>query len=322
MIKGSPVQLAHDLESSFAELWETVALLEEEEIEGARLRDGWTPKAVVAHVAFWDDFQTRRMLAAYRGESAEHGFRRPDQDNDQRVLVDTSRAWLDVTEDAQAARQRLVDFARSLPPEALQQEYLEEGKPFSLQKLLQHMVNHVLQHRHDLRHYCGSMERWQREKLRHFCVQQNENLMQGISGLTEAAILSSQVCGVWSMRDVLAHILSWHEYCVVLVQNWPEPAAAKIDRWRRLPGEGMERYNGRLLAAEAELNMIDIADGLMTCHRRLLHSFDRFPHDGLDSKGMTWDGTGVLSCFYYEIFLHVAEHAAQIWTYRAGEASR
>ncbi|RME60902.1 MAG: hypothetical protein D6790_08595, partial [Caldilineae bacterium] len=49
------------LERSFARLLRVAALLNEEEVHRPCLAGGWTPAALVAHVAFWDDFQRRRM---------------------------------------------------------------------------------------------------------------------------------------------------------------------------------------------------------------------------------------------------------------------
>jgi hypothetical protein len=64
--------------------------------------------------------------------------------------------------------------------------------------------------------------------------------------------------------------------------------------------------------------MIEIADGLTTEFRRMMRAFDKASDDKLNSEGLTWGGPGVMANFFYEIFTHEAEHAAQIWAYRAG----
>ena len=47
--------------------------------------------------------------------------------------------------------------------------------------------------------------------------------------------------------------------------------------------------------------MIDVMDGLMTCYRRILTRFDKFTDAQLAEQGQTWNGTGVLSCFFHDI---------------------
>ena len=315
----TPDQLADALERSMRLLWETVALLEPDELESARLPGGWTPKALVAHIAFWDDYQTRRMAAAYRGESATAGFARPATDNDARAAEDEARPWEEVAAAAQAARANLVAFARSLPPEALARDYPEGDQTLSLLERLQHMARHVRSHCRELQLYCGSMQRWTRPALRDLMAEQHTNLMDSIGGLTEATMVSAQVCGVWTIRDVLAHVLSWNEYCAHLLAQWPPPDPATVAEWAWRDGDTMDTVNERLLAARAHLSLIDIADGLSTYHRKIMTAFDRFSDAQLNEEGQTWDGVGPLSCFFFEIYAHEAEHAAQIWAYRAGE---
>jgi hypothetical protein len=315
----TPAQLADALAASMHGFWETVALLEPDELETPCLEGGWTPKAVVAHVAFWDDYQTRRMEAALTGASAQTGFARPVTDNDERALDDQDRPWSEIEAAAQAARDRLVAFARTLPPEALAHEYPEGDRTLSLVERLQHMARHVRNHRRDLQRYCGSMTRWSRPALRALMVEQHENLMDSMGGLSEATMLAEQVCGHWTIRDVLAHVLSWSEYCVHLLTHWPEPDAALVSEWAWQEGDTMAIMDERLLAARTHLTMIDIADGLSTCHRKIMTAFDRFSDADLQSEGMTWGGPGVLSNFFFEIYTHEAEHAAHIWAYQTGE---
>lgn len=315
----TPAQLANDLARSMHALWEAVALLDADELDSARVMAEWTPKSLVAHVAFWDDFETRRMTAALSGESVQTGFAQAVADNDARARRDASRPWDEIAAEAQAARQRLIDFTHNLPPEALVREYREGARTISLLDEIQYLVRHPQRHANDLWRYCGSMARWSRPALRSLMETQNTHLMDSIAGLTEATMLSTPVCGTWTIRDVLAHVLSWNELCVHLLAQWPEPTPATVEAWDWQPGDTMDTMNARLLAARAHLNIIDIVDGLTTCHRKIMTAFDGFSDGDLNSEGQTWGGPGVLSCFFFEIYQHEAEHAAQIWAYRAGE---
>jgi hypothetical protein len=319
----TPAQLADELEYSGYLFWETLAEMEPEEIEDRPLGSGadgstWSAKALVAHLAFWDDYQWRRMEAALAGTSQAAGFARPLTDNDARALEDAGRPWAGVEQAAKRARQRLVEFARNLSPDVLAQEYREGENPFSVLKQLQHMVRHVRNHRREVQAYCGSLDRWGRAGMRKMMAEQHDNFMNGMAGLTEETMLTTQVCGVWTIRDVFAHVLSWNEYCSKLLRQWPEPDPETIQEWAWQEGDTMASMNDRFMAARTHLTMIEIADGLTTEYRRMMRVFDRASDADLRSEGLTWGGPGVMSTFFYEIFVHEAEHAAQIWAYRAG----
>jgi hypothetical protein len=314
----TPAQLADELAAVMAQLWATVAQVEPEEIEMAQLAGGWTPKALVAHVAFWDDYQRQRMEAAYAGASRT-GFIRPTLDNDARAAEDGARPWAEVQSAAVESRRRLVDFARSLSPAQLTQEFPEGARTFVPLRQLQHMVRHVREHQRELEIYCGSVARWGKPGLRRLMVEHHAHLMDGMGGLTEATMLTTPVCGVWTIRDLLAHVLSWNEYASRLLRQWPEADPAEIAEWQWRAGETMAEMNARLMAERTDLTMIEIADGLTTEYRRMLRVFDATDEEALTSVGMTWDGLGRLDGFFYAIFLHEAEHAAQLWAFRAGE---
>ncbi len=310
--------VADQLQTSYDRFWRNFDLLDAREVETSRLENDWTPKALLAHVAFWDDYQRQRMEAAHKGTSAQDGFPRPPLDNDARVVLDEARPLDEIVAAADKARQALIAFARSLDAAALAQEYPEGTGTLSLSELLAHMVRHTESHTHELYTYAGSMERWTRADLRAFLFRQHKNLMDGISGLTEATLLATQVCGTWSIRDVLAHVLSWHEFEYTVLTGWPEVAPAKIAAWQG--ADGIDAINGRLMAARADLNMIDICDGLMTYHRRILRALDRASDEQLRStSAQGWRNGSSLSDFFYRFALHEARHAEDIWRFRAGQ---
>src|SRR5690606_8787177 len=138
----TPAQLADALANSMHALWEIVALLDADELESARVMAEWTPKSLVAHVAFWDDFETRRMAAVLSGEAAQTGFAKAVADNDARARRDANRPWDEIAAEAQTARQRLIDFTRHLSPEALARGYSEGERTLSLLDKIQYLVRH------------------------------------------------------------------------------------------------------------------------------------------------------------------------------------
>lgn len=142
----TPSALAEALDRSFAALWRELDALTATRRETGGPDSGWSPKVHLAHVAFWDDYQTGRMEAARAGHS-QHGYPRPDHDNDDRAQMDQALAWSDVAARAHAARARLIEFALGLSEAELKQEFLEGERVFSIGAQLNHMVRHTEMHR-------------------------------------------------------------------------------------------------------------------------------------------------------------------------------
>lgn len=312
--------IAERLQNSYENLWRILSLLEPAEIEQGRLANGWSPQAVLAHVAFWDHFHLARMQAALRGEPVAT-IRWPAEDNEARARIDATRPWPEIMQAADVARQQLVVFTQSLTAQALAADYAIYEDVSSLVHLLEHLLRHTQAHATELQQYCGSLQRWPRADLRKFLVQQHTNLMDSIGGMTEGAILATRVCGTWSIRDVLAHVLSWNEFAYRVLQQWPTPDKTKLADWLHADGvtsgAGFDAINAHLLAARADLDMIAIVDWLTTYHRRLLRLFDAMSDEQLKSQGdYAWSETGEAACMFYEFALHEAEHAEQIWRYR------
>ncbi len=308
--------LLDKLERSYADLVQALALLEPEELESARLANGWTPKATLAHVAFWDAFQTRRMQAALAGESAETGVTWPQEDNDQRAARDAQRPWHEIQEEAERARQGLIDFAAGLTPEALARPYPEGQGQLDLLALLTHMVKHAREHAQEIWAYATSLERWSREDARAFLERQFTHLLDAIGGLDEESLTTVPVCGVWSARDVLTHVLAWEEYGRLVMEQWPQVDRADLAPW--LEGTDIDAINAGLLAQKEDQTLIDLLDGLASVQRRTLAFFDQASDPLLASQGdYGWGQEGSLLSFLFDLAWHRAEHAADLWRARA-----
>ena len=317
-MSDTPEMLAVQLRERYAGLRHTLALLEPEEIEHGRMANDWTPKALVAHVAFWDDVQTQRMRAALSGASSDTGFARPSSTNDDRAAADAGRPLDAILTAADAAREGLASFAAGLSPEQLARLLPEGDTSLVLRERIEHMIRHTRTHHQELWAYCGSMRRWTRPRLRAFLVQQEENLMASIGGLSEAVLTTAPVEGDWTIRDILVHILAWREYEYLVVKHWPAVDAGVIAAWRA--ESDVDVLNAGLRQARAALNMIDIADGLTTYQRRLMRLFDQATDADLASTGdHGWGDMGELSAFFYGLAHHEMEHAAKIWEFRVGE---
>lgn len=315
---SDPIELSHKLEASFAHLLAEAGQLDDEERVNADLGDGWTAVAVLAHVAFWDDFQTRRMQAALSGASAATGFARGPQSNEERRDADRARSFDDALLAAETARAALVEFVAGLSREQLETKYAEGHSVLYLGGLVRHMVQHAREHARQIEAYCGSMRRWNKADLRAFLLTQHDNLMKSIAGLDEATIVTTEVTPGWTIRDTLVHVLAWHEYAYDLLRTWPEASDEVTTKWAWIRETGsIDATNQRLLEQRAELDMIAIADGLMTYHRRFLRLLDHADEATLSSQGTVGTVVRAMSSLFYDAAGHEAEHAAVIWQWRS-----
>ncbi len=311
--QAQPPTYALELRTEFDRLLYILAQLEPEELENAHLNNGWTPRAVLAHVAFWDDAQRRRMQEALAGART---WARPPSDNDNRAASE-QRPFAEVLAEAEESRAALIAFAESLSPEELARDYPEDDHTLSFDKLLRHMGNHTRQHADELFRYVASLRRWGRARLRNLLSVQHEMMMDSIAGLDEATILSTHVAGGWTLRDQLVHLLAWSEYGWLVLADWPTAAPAALAEWMAADGETEDDVNARLLANRADMNMIAVVDMLATWHRRTLARLDALDEAALAVSGdYGWGEEGELCGFLYRICLHQAEHALEIWETR------
>lgn len=314
----TPAAYAGRLRAAFDGFLRTLALLDAEEMETAQLENGWTPAALLAHIAFWDDVQCTRMADAVAGRpGAWSAVLR--EGNDERAAAAAHRPFEQVLAQAEANRSRLAEFAAALPPEALAREHGEGDHALSLTRLLAHMVEHTRRHASDLYTYASSMRRWSKSNLRRLIDSQHEALMESIAGLDEATILTTRLSEQWSVRDQLVHLLAWGEYAWRRAESWPALDLAVVGDWVTGEGDNEDTINERLHARRRDLTLIEIVDGLATWHRRLLRKLDEMSDETLCTYGeYGWGGQGELCSLLYSICLHQAEHAEEIWMWRVG----
>jgi uncharacterized damage-inducible protein DinB len=137
-------ELAARLRQTYAGLHAAVTEVAEKPDSG-----GWTSRQVLAHVAFWDRYQTDRLQRALAGESAPTELDEQANaalENDARAATE-GRTDAVVIAESSAARDKLVEFVESLSEAELHEPYAEGDWPLSLVQLI-HQVGiwHVRAH--------------------------------------------------------------------------------------------------------------------------------------------------------------------------------
>ncbi len=323
-------EYAEKLRRSYLNFRWPLFLLEPDEHTRPCLENGWTPIASVAHIAFWDRFQLQRMQAAL-GHRPNPPIVQSVTTNDE-MAANENRSWDTVVNEADEARQDLIDFALSLTSEQIEAEYTDRGNRAPIVKnLLQRMPEHVNEHAEDVHTYCFSLDRWGRDRLFTFYRRHFNSLLDAITGLTETSCTAVPVCGDWTVRDLLAHILAWDEYILELVKRWPDislparhspasasPESASADPLAQWISGDDETRNARLHDARAGLTMIEVLDNLATCHRRIVSRCQRLSEEKLRSEvEYDWGERGNLVNLLVSMSAHTADHAAEIYAARA-----
>ena len=311
-IDSSPQAYAERLRRSYLNFRWPLFLLTPEESTRPCLENGWSPLAIAAHVAYWDRFQLRRMDAAVRGDGP---ISSPTASNDERAAAEGG-SWDTVLAEADDARSQMIDFALSLNQEQIDAEYEENGERRPVvRQLLTHMPRHVDEHAVEVHRYCFSLQRWGRERVLAFYRRQFNNLLDAITGLSEDSCVSIPVCGVWSVRDILAHALVWDEYALETVRQWPAVDLAQLAPWIE---EDDDTVNDRLMAGKSDLSMIDLLDGLATVHRRIVSRCRRLSEPQFQTEAaFNQAERGNVIFLLVSMSAHTADHAAEIYAARA-----
>ena len=309
---SAPEAVAARLQRSYLNFRWPLFLLDPQESARPCLDNGWSPLAMVAHVAFWDSFQLRRMQSAL---NATGPVPSPHRSNDERA-ENEQRSWEAVLAAADEARGDMIEFALSLTAEQIDADYEENGarRPV-LRQLLNHMPRHADEHAEEMHRYCFSLERWGRDRVLRFYRRQFNNLLDAITGLSENDCVSIAVSDEWSVRDILVHALVWDEYTWAIVRQWPHVDLAPLDPWICADDDTV---NQRLMASKADMSMIDLLDRLATIHRRIAGRYRGLSNEQVQTEvAYNQVEKGNLVFLLSSMSAHTADHAADIYAARA-----
>ena len=142
-----------------------------------------------------------------------------------------------------------------------------------------------------------------RDAFRRNIMQQRHEFLNVLGGMHEEDMVSVRVCGVWTVRDVMAHVLSWDERSYHTAKHWTgerpwQDGALYDDGW-----------NEHQVSLRDQMDVIELADGLATFHRKLLQLVDRRSDQELVAVAQTpWGEPMSLLSFLYEMASHDSAH--------------
>lgn len=139
------------------------------------------------------------------------------------------------------------------------------------------------------------------------------DLLDALNGLTPDQMIMAGAVGIWSVKDVLAHLVAWESEVVTAlnqVQNRRVPSILRIDdidEWNE------EQYHTSvrqpLEAIQADL------EGVHKMVRRMITDFDE--RALVDNRRYSWmEGEPLWFLIEENVTLHEQEHASDIRTWR------
>lgn len=141
-------------------------------------------------------------------------------------------------------------------------------------------------------------------------------ILQTIDGLADAAWETSSVCGVWSTKDILAHLASYEQLLIEVLSAFtgggPTP-------YMQMWGERGPGFNDTQVEMRASKSAADILAEYNDAHERVRAQVAQIPAETFGQTGtLPWYGMeySLDDFIVYTYYGHKREHAAQIAAFR------
>jgi hypothetical protein len=144
-------------------------------------------------------------------------------------------------------------------------------------------------------------------------------LLEALAGLTPEDMLITGVVGLWSVKDILAHLAAWESEVVTAlnqVQNKRMPSILKID--------DIDEWNDEQYRTNIRRSMEVIQADFEGVHRMLARMIQDFDERSLlDNRRYPWmEGEPLWYLIEENVTLHEREHAASIRDWRDGQTGQ
>jgi len=141
-------------------------------------------------------------------------------------------------------------------------------------------------------------------------------LKTALQGLTPDQYLTTGVSGIWSIKDILAHLVAWASETVTALnqaQNRRTPDLLRID--------DIDEWNDKQYHNNIRRPLQAVLDDLEGAHRMLVKMVQEYDERSLlDNRRYPWmEGEALAFLITENIILHEQEHANQIRAWRSNQ---
>ncbi len=141
-------------------------------------------------------------------------------------------------------------------------------------------------------------------------------VLQTIDGLAESEWATGGVCGVWSVKDIIAHLASYEQMLVEVLTSFlgggPTPY---LDQFQDPNG----KFNDSQVAMRKDATIAETLAELNTAHAHVMALVEQIPTEMLRQAGtLPWYGMeyALNDFIVYSYYGHKREHSAQIAVFR------
>ena len=141
-------------------------------------------------------------------------------------------------------------------------------------------------------------------------------VLQAIEGLPESAWETPGACGVWSVKDIIAHLASYEHVLVDVLSTYVSSGSTPYLNKYTDPGSN---FNDTEVAARKGKTASEVLGELNDTHAQVMSLAARIPEETFRQTGtLPWYGMeyALDDFIVYTQYGHKREHSAQIATFR------
>jgi uncharacterized damage-inducible protein DinB len=143
----------------------------------------------------------------------------------------------------------------------------------------------------------------------------HQTVLKTIEGLPESDCTTGGVCGVWSVKDIIAHLASYEHVLVEVLGTFLDRGPTPyLDEFT-----GGGQFNDRQVALRKEKTVQDVLSEYNDTHARVTSLVAKIPAETLRQAGtLPWYGMeyALDDFIVYTFYGHKREHSAQIAVFR------
>lgn len=144
----------------------------------------------------------------------------------------------------------------------------------------------------------------------------HQMVLTTLLGLDEFQVNRPDVCGQWSVKDIVAHLASFEAVLLdVLTSLTTDQPTPTLDRWTA----DAEAFNDAEVARRSRRTFDEVLDEYIALHHAVIDQLIRTPQARLRERGaLPWYGDcyDVEDFIAYSFYGHKREHCAEINVFR------
>lgn len=140
----------------------------------------------------------------------------------------------------------------------------------------------------------------------------NLTLLGSVRDVPEEEWYTADVCGWWSVKDILAHMTSFELWHGDVLDTF---LGAEVGTYMLSMAGGGEKFNQVQVARRSEMNVKDVLEEYKDAHGRLMQLAAQVPAETYPQNGtIPWYGTEYCldDFLVYSNYAHKREHSAQV----------